>query len=156
MGPSIPTHIRWLEGLVEPTRTGGITKLPVSAVGIAGCVQAHRKDTLRLHQSTTRWYAIHVVWLSYHKLRASQRIPSAQVHYVQWYKRPIWSFAILLAVDDIGHWEWCAALQGFFYWPQRFDLVVVSSPPLELHQLVSWCFWGLLATTYVLHVKSII
>lgn len=50
----IPTHIRCLEGSVGLTKIGGITKLPVFAVRVANYAQAHRKNTLRLHQPMTR------------------------------------------------------------------------------------------------------
>ena len=141
--PSTFEHIRRLEGPVGPIETWSITNLRASAGGAASNARAHRKGTLRLHQPTIGWYALHVVQPSYHKLRASQRVPGAQVHYVRWYEWPIWSSIALSTVDDIGHWEWCTTLQGISCQPPWFDLVMVSSPPSKLHQFISQCFLGI-------------
>ena len=102
-----------------------------------------QEGTLKLYQSTIGWYALHIIRPSYHKLQTSQKVLGAQVHYVQWYKWPIWSSAALPTIDDIGYWEWCAALQGLSCKPSRFDLVMVSSPPSKLHQFILGCFWGI-------------
>lgn len=152
--PGIPMHIRHLEGLVRAIKIGGITKLLAFAARATNRAWARRKDTLRFYQSMVGWYALHAIQPSYHKLRTFQRVLSAQVHYVRWYKWPIWSSVALPTVDYIGHWERCVALQGLSYQPYRLSLVMVSSPL----RTPSICFMMFLrhfsATTYVLHVKS--
>lgn len=152
-------HIRRLEGLARLTETRGVIKLPATTDEAANSARAHRKGPPWLHQLKTRGYALHVVQPSYTQLQASERLLNAQVHHVWWDEWSIRSFTTLSIVDDIGHWT----LETTYYSTKSFPPASMIRPyhgfigslrTPSIHFAMSLRYF--LATTYVLHPRSII
>lgn len=147
-------HIRCLEGSIRPTETRGATKLLATADRAANSARVHRKGHPRPHQLKTGWYAFHVIQPSYNQLRAFERLLSAPM-----YDRMSDPFDHLLHIDSWWHWT----LETTYCFAKSFSPASMVRPyhgftsslkTSSIHSAMSLRY--LLATTYVLHTRSII